>query len=375
MATHSIDSNTGDTLAQADAPGHRQIGAKTDESAIAPIPVAILVFPAASASVIFGLYDLLLSVGRDWPLIVSGQAGPQAIRPLLVAADSGPLTVCNGVPVSIDYALADCPPVAVVCVPEVNIPPSEPMAGLFDREIAWLTQRYQAGATLAASCSGAMLLAEAGLLDGHDATTHWAYCATLRQRFPKVNVHGQRSLVCSGDGQRLIMAGGGTSWLDLTLFLIARLVSVEAAMQVARLNLIDWHQIGQQPYARLAQTRQVEDALIARCQVWIAEHYRSPAPVTAMARLSALGERSLNRRFKAATGLSPLEYVHTLRLEEAKQMLEAGDQPVETIARNVGYEDAGFFNRLFQRQVKLTPAQYRKHFRGLRLSLNGPARR
>ncbi|WP_020484433.1 GlxA family transcriptional regulator [Methylomonas sp. MK1] len=374
MATHSIDSNTGDTLAQADAPGHRQIGAKTDESAIAPIPVAILVFPAASASVIFGLYDLLLSVGRDWPLIVSGQAGLQAIRPLLVAADSGPLTVCNGVPVSIDYALADCPPVAVVCVPEVNIPPSEPMAGLFDREIAWLTQRYQAGATLAASCSGAMLLAEAGLLDGHDATTHWAYCATLRQRFPKVNVHSQRSLVCSGDDQRLIMAGGGTSWLDLTLFLIARLVSVEAAMQVARLNLIDWHQIGQQPYARLAQTRQVEDALIARCQVWIAEHYRSPAPVTAMARLSGLGERSLNRRFKAATGLSPLEYVHTLRLEEAKQMLEAGDQPVETIARDVGYEDAGFFNRLFQRQVKLTPAQYRKRFRGLRLSLDGPAR-
>ncbi|MCQ8182812.1 helix-turn-helix domain-containing protein [Methylomonas sp. SURF-1] len=374
MASHAMDSDRGDTIAQVDGPDQRQIGAKQSESANAPIPVAILIFPASSASVIFGLYDLLLSVGRDWPLIVGGSPGPQAIRPLLVAAEPGPLMVCNGIPVPVNYPLADCPPVAVVCVPEVNIPPSAPMTGLFDREIAWLIERYHAGATLAASCSGAMLLAEAGLLDGHDATTHWAYCATLRQRFPKVNVHGQRSLVCSGDGQRLVMAGGGTSWLDLALFLIARLVSVEAAMQVAKLNLIDWHQIGQQPYARLAQTRQVEDALIARCQVWIAEHYRSPAPVAAMAKLSGLSERSLNRRFKAATGLSPLEYVHTLRLEEAKQLLEAGDLPVETIARDVGYEDAGFFNRLFQRQVKLTPAQYRKRFRGLRLSLDGPAR-
>lgn len=169
------------------------------------------------------------------------------------------------------------------------------------------------------------------------------------------------------------MAGGGTSRLDLALFLITRLVSVDAAMQVAKLNLIDWHQIGQQPYARLAQTRQVEDALISQCQTWIAEHYRAAAAVAAMALLSGLSERNVNRRFKAATGLSPLEYVHTLRLEEAKQMLEADDQPVETIARDVGYEDAGFFTSLFRRQVKLSRAQYRKRCRGLRLSLAGPA--
>lgn len=369
MAIHSVNSNTGITLTRESTPDHRQIGAKPDDSATAPIPVAILVIPAASASVIFGLYDLLMSVGRDWPLIVDGQPGPQAIRPILVAAEAGPLTVSNGIPVPIDATLAECPPVAVICVPEVNIPPGESMDGQFDREITWLQQRYAAGTTLAAACSGAMLLAEAGLLDGHDATTHWAYCPVLRKRFPQVKVHSQRSLVCSGDGQRLIMAGGGTSWLDLALFLIARLVSVEAAMQVARLNLIDWHRIGQQPYARLAQTRQVGDAVIASCQNWIAEHYRIDAPVSAMARLSGLGERSFNRRFKAATGLSPLDYVHTLRLEEAKQMLEAGDLPVETIAREVGYDDAGFFSRLFLRKVKLTPAQYRKRFRGLRLSL------
>jgi transcriptional regulator GlxA family with amidase domain len=169
------------------------------------------------------------------------------------------------------------------------------------------------------------------------------------------------------------MAGGGTTWLDVAVYLIARFVGVDVAMQTARVNLIDWHDIGQQPFARLARSRQVEDALIARCQAWIAENYHAPAPVAAMVRLSGLAERSFMRRFKAATGMAPLEYVHTLRLEEAKQMLESGDTPIEAIAGEVGYEDAGFFSRLFRRKVDLTPAQYRKRFGAMRRALGGNA--
>jgi transcriptional regulator GlxA family with amidase domain len=165
------------------------------------------------------------------------------------------------------------------------------------------------------------------------------------------------------------MAGGGASWLDVVLYLIARFVDVDTAMQAARINLIKWHEIGQQPFARLARSRQVDDAGIARCQVWIAEHYREPAPEAAMVQLAGLPERSFKRRFQAATGMGPLEYVHTLRLEEAKQRLETGDAPVEAIANEVGYEDAGFFSRLFRRPVNLTPAQYRRRFGGLRRSL------
>ena len=166
------------------------------------------------------------------------------------------------------------------------------------------------------------------------------------------------------------MAGGGTSWLDLALYLISRFVGVEEAMQVARINLIDWHAIGQQPFARLARSRQVEDAVIARCQEWIAEHYQEPSPVTQMVQRSGLAERTFKRRFQDATGMSPLEYVHTLRIEEAKHMLETGDAPIETIAGEVGYEDSGFFSRLFRNKVKLTPAQYRKRFGAMRKALS-----
>jgi len=338
-----------------------------------PARIAILAFPETTASVVYGMYDLFKSAGRDWGLIVSGQPGCELIEPVVVSRHLAGFTASNGVRMTPQAALDECLNADVVCVPELMVAPGAPLEGLFDEEIAWLQRCHASGATLATACSGAMLLAQAGLLDGHEATTHWAYCEVMAQRYPKIKVRGQRALVASGDGQRLVMAGGGTTWLDLALYLIARLAGADAAMQVARLNLIDWHEIGQQPFARLARSRQVEDAVIARCQTWIAEHYAEPAPVAAMVTLSGLAERSFKRRFQQATGMSPLEYVHTLRLEEAKQMLESGKQPIEAIANEVGYEDAGFFSRLFRRQVNLTPAQYRKRFGAMRKALEAGA--
>jgi len=332
--------------------------------------IAILVIPETTAAVVYGMHDLFMSAGREWGVITDGEPGPGLLTPLLVARAPGTIEVCNGVRIEVGTSLDACPPGALVCVPEVNLPPGEPLRDRFATEIRWLKSRYESGATLAAGCSGAMLLAEAGLLDGREATTHWAWCDAMRERFPAITVHARRALVVTGEGQRLIMAGGGTSWLDLALYLIARLVGVEAAMQVARVNLIDWHNVGQQPYARLARTRQVDDAVIARCQSWIAEHYREANPVASLVRLSGLAERTFKRRFQQATGMAPLEYVHALRLEEAKHMLETQpDLPIEAVANEAGYEDAGFFSRLFRREVNLTPSQYRKRFGALRHSL------
>lgn len=334
--------------------------------------IAILALAESTASVVYGMYDLFRCAGRDWGLIVDSEPGEPLIDPLVVARRRGLLVAGNGVPIEAQAALADALDAEVVCVPELLVAPGEPIASRFDVEIEWLRDCHARGATLATACSGALLLAEAGLLDGHEATTHWAYCDALQQRHPRIRLQPRRALVVSGDGQRLVMAGGGTSWLDLALYLIARCAGVEAAMQVARLSLIDWHQIGQQPFARLARSRQTDDALIGRCQTWIAEHYDVSAPVAAMARLSGLAERSFVRRFRQATGMAPLEYVHTLRIEEAKHLLETTAWPVEAIAGDVGYEDAAYFGRLFRRSVALTPAQYRRRFGALRDALKSP---
>jgi transcriptional regulator GlxA family with amidase domain len=336
----------------------------------APPTIAVLVLPETTGSVLYGMYDLFRGAGRDWGMVTTGEPGPALIHPLLVGREVRPTLIYSGVAVTPHASLDDCPPDAVICVPDVNLEPGTSLLEHYPQEIAWLRERYRQGATLAAACSGAMLFAEAGLLDGCEATTHWAWCTDMRDRFPKIIVREQCALVVSGEGQRLVMAGGGTSFLDLALYLIARAVGVEAAMQVARVNLIDWHTIGQQPFARLARTRQSEDAVVARCQEWIADQYTRPNPVAAMQRLSGLAERTFKRRFSQATGMSPIEYVHALRIEEAKHLLETTDIAVEAIANEIGYEDAGYFGRLFRHKVGLTPMQYRRRFGGLRDALS-----
>jgi transcriptional regulator GlxA family with amidase domain len=133
--------------------------------------------------------------------------------------------------------------------------------------------------------------------------------------------------------------------------------------------MLDWHDYGQLPFASLPVAKQVNDAVIVRCQEWVAVNYGTAAPAAAMMDIAGLPERSFVRRFSKATGMSPLEYVHRLRIEEAKQLLEISDAPVEAVAVEVGYQDTSFFGSLFRRRVELTPAQYRRRFSSLRKAL------
>jgi transcriptional regulator GlxA family with amidase domain len=330
--------------------------------------VALLAVPESTASTLYGMYEILESPGRDWILLTTGSPGASKIRPVIVSVSGQPFRATNGLLVEPGCALADCPPPDVVAIPDLTVTPDEDLAGRHGVESRWLAERYAAGATLAAACTGAFILAEAGMLDGQEATTHWAYCDAMASSYPSVRLRPNRALVVSGEG-RLLMAGGGTSWHDLALFLIARFFGAEEAMQVARLHLLDWHHAGQQPFAALARSRQVTDALIARCQDWAARHYEQRTPVAAMAALSGLPERSFKRRFTQATGMPPLEYVHALRLEQAKHLLETSGVAIDEVASRVGYEDSTFLARLFRRKVGLTPAQYRRRFRALRHAL------
>lgn len=334
------------------------------------LSVALLGVPESTASTLYGMYDVLESAGRDWSALVEGCGSEPVLKTLIVSATGERFRAPNGLAIEPSCALADCPRPDVIAIPDLMVLPDESIAGRYGAEIDWIRAAYARGAVLATACTGALILAEAGLLDGQDVTTHWAYCEAMQRRYPRVKVHANRSLVVAGDEHRLVLAGGGTSWHDLALYLIARFVDVEEAMRVARLQLLSWHHVGQLPFAALARKQHSADALIARCQEWIAQHYDQASPVAAMARLSGLAERSFKRRFKQATGMAPLEYVHTLRLEESKQMLETSDLPVEEVAVKTGYEDASFFGRLFRRRVGLTPAQYRKRFRTLRRELD-----
>lgn len=338
-----------------------------------PITVALLGTPAVSAATLYGFYDTLHGTRRDWQMLHGGPDTPSPFRPLVVSADGRPFEGGNGVRITPDTSFAECSTPDVAVVTDLMIPPGDPMHGVYDAEVAWLRGAFEAGATLASACSGALLLARTGLLDGHEATSHWAYCDLLARDYPRTRWHAERGLVVAGPQQRIVMAGSGVAWHMLALALIARFASPEDAMQVARINLLDLHATSATAYSSLTRGPRAADELIARCQLWAASHYRVESPVAQMAALSGLPERTFKRRFQQATGMTPLDYVHTLRLEEAKQMLEAGDLPVEAVAQEVGYQDASFFGRLFRRKVALTPAQYRKRFGALGAQLRRAA--
>ncbi len=335
-----------------------------------PLNVAILAVPEVAASTLFGMVDLFASAGRDWAFFLSGVEGEQQMNPYVVAARQEGFTAANGVWVRPNFGLQNAPTPQIVCVPDYFGPPEDSLKDRFPEELAWLRERYTEGATIASACSGALLLAEAGLLAGCEATIHWAYVASL-ERYPGVRVRAERSLVVAGQGGRIVMAGGGASFHDMALYLIARHVGLKEARQVARTYLLDWREDGQRPFASLLIAKQVDDAVILRCQNWAALNYNNPSPVAMMTRMAGLPERSFVRRFKKATGLSPIEYIHRLRLEESKQMLEVSDDSVEMIAAQVGYHDARFLARLFRRHVGLTPSQYRRRFGSLRRAVQG----
>ncbi|MGE0800368.1 MAG: GlxA family transcriptional regulator [Lautropia sp.] len=335
-----------------------------------PIVVALLVASEVSASTLYGFYDLLCGAGRDWQML-HGRIDQvrERFRPLLVSRDGLPITAANGVRISPTASFADCPRPDVVCITDLLVPPGAAIGSRYDAEIDWVRARHADGALIASACSGALLLAPTGLLDGLEATSHWAYCDALTREHPATRWSAERGLIVTGDGGRLMMAGSGAAWHMLVLALITRFAGAEEAMRVARINLLDGQHASPIAYASLTHGPRVEDPVVQRCQQWVALNYQVDSPVARMVELSGLADRTFKRRFTQATGMAPLDYVHKLRLEEAKQMLESGDLAVERIAVEVGYQDASFFGRLFRREVAMTPAQYRRRFGGLKRQL------
>jgi transcriptional regulator GlxA family with amidase domain len=334
------------------------------------LEVVLLAPPESSSATLYGMYDIFCAAGRDWQLLTQGTPGESLILPKIVSRDGQGFNTGNGAWIQPQGSLGTCREPDVICIPDLLVAPGENIHGRHPAEMQWLREQFARGVTIATACSGVLLLAEAGLLNGCEATIHWAFAEGMRKQYPRISVRADRSVVIDGEEQRILMAGGGVAWTDLALLIVARFFGSEEAVRLARIFMLDWHHVGQQPYAVLARPKHATDALIAQCQQWLAHHYENDAPVAKMAALIGLSDRTFARRFAKATGMSPLEYVHTLRLEEAKQMLEGSDEPVEEIANQVGYEDTSFFGRLFRRKVGLTPTQYRKRFGSLRRMLN-----
>ena len=321
-----------------------------------------MALPEASGAVLYGLFEVLAAFGQTWADIMGLAHNPAPFDVRIAAASRKPFTCAGGVPVTPHSTLEELHEADVAIVPDLAIATGKNHDGEWKREKRWLKSIHRAGGMVTSVCSGSVLLAGTGLLDGRTATTHWAFVENLRRFYPQIGLEPGRILVPVGNEQRIVTCGGMAAWEDLALYLIARYHGEAMAVNAAKLYLFGDRSEGQLVFAAMTKPKRHEDAAITEALQWIAEHYDAPTPVSGMTRQSGLSGRSFKRRFKAATGYTPIEYVQTLRIEEAKQMLEATTEAIDLIARKTGYEDPTSFRRLFKRKTGVTPGRYRQRF-------------
>jgi transcriptional regulator GlxA family with amidase domain len=330
-------------------------------TATTAVPVRVLALPESSPAVVYGLYEVLHSVGTAWTQLTGEPPEGPPIDARIVARTSDTFVTTAGVPVSPQAVLEPLDTPQVVIVGDVNLSAGDGPAGRWPLETRWLRDQYERGALVCSVCTGSLLLAEAALLDGLDATTHWSAIDLFARHYPSVRLRPAAVLLPAGTEHRIVTSGGAASWEDLVLYVIARFCGPSEARRVAKVFLLGDRSEGQLPFAAPIPRRH-GDAVILACQEWIREHITSPAPVAGMVERSRLTERTFKRRFSAVVGCTPLAYVHRLRIEAAKHRLETSADATDAVAAAVGYEDPAFFRRLFKRHTGVTPARYRTRF-------------
>jgi len=227
--------------------------------------------------------------------------------------------------------------------------------------VPWLTRHYQKGAHIASICTGVFLLAETGLLDEKTATLHWGFAKMFQKRYPRVHLAQDKMFIDHG---RLYCSAGVNAGMDLTLYLVEKFCGRQNAVKSAKTMILDMGRTRQTPYESIFFSKDHNDSLVIKAQEWIEQHYKKAIDYDHLSREYGMSRRSLERRFKKATGVTPLGYLQQLRVEAAKHLLEEGIKTFNEIAYQVGYEDISFFRKIFVRVTGLRPKEYQQRFAG-----------
>jgi transcriptional regulator GlxA family with amidase domain len=319
--------------------------------------ISILATKEVLTSSLTGPLDVFSSAGVFWNRLKHEPPQPY-FEVEIVAISAAPIQCFNWVTIQPHRAIESVDQTDLVYIPSMGLP----LQGLKSQApqlLSWLRKMYEQGATLAGSCTGVFLLAEAGLLEHKQAITHWAYQEAFQNRYPRTCLKLENVVI---EKDRIISSAGGTSWHDLVLYIIEKFKGPEVALQCAKTFMLQWHQDGQLPYSTFHQQKSHGDAAILAAQNWIEERFPESDLITRCAEYIKMPLRTFKRRFKNATGLSPINYIQYSRIEQAKQLLESGQHTIEEISYAVGYDDGSFFRRLFKRHTGLTPNDYRRRF-------------
>ena len=280
-----------------------------------------------------------------------------------VALEFGRSTPFELVETRLDAGLVIVPGLGSFTEADLRVDLSTPLAKALTRDLA---ASFAGGATLAASCASSFLLAEAGVLDGRQATTSWWLAPTFARWYPHVHLMADRVVVADG---QLITGGAAMAQMDVMLALVARFAGTEIADTCARYLLLD-KRSSQSPYLAIAALA-LRDERLALAERWVRDHLADPISVKAVAAAAGLSPRTFGRRLMSLCGLAPSRFIQRVRLETARDLLATTKLSVEAVSQLVGYSDASTLRRVFVRETGAAPHSVRSAGQTPRRHLSG----
>ena len=330
--------------------------------------VLVVAFDGCQASSLAGTLDILKTANQAWRSL-NESGSDEVLMDWRVVSPGGRMVKAGcGLAIGVDGRLEDESKADLVFIPAMNVESGEDVTDELIRLsglISWLKRMYQSGSALATGCSGSFLLADTGYLDGHSATTSWWLNKSFRKRYPNIDLKINQVV---NYANRIYTAGAGVAYLNLMLKVVEEFGGQNVALFCAKNMLIDANKVSQSPYMMLQDHLQHKDEVVGKAQSWIQEHLHEDFTIQQLADYVSVSQRTFIRRFKKATGETPISYLQKLRIETAKKLLETTDISLETIVEQVGYADLSSFRRLFKRETDLSPRDYRQRY-----SINGVA--
>lgn len=297
-------------------------------------------------------------IANLWQRALDETAPSPLFETQIVSVDGSSIQATGNVHILPDRAMVDAGASDMIFLPafcEMGHLAAPEMGAVLD----WIVTQYRQGTPIAATCTGAFLLAETGLLNGRVATTNWQFARMFQRRYPDVHLKTDR-IMTEDDG--LICAGASTAIFNLALHLIGRFGGEALSAVCAKAFLVDPNRESQTPYVIFKSRKDHGDEKMLAAQQWMEANYARSISIDAVAQQLGISPRHFKRRFRKATGANPLVYLQNVRLEAAKEKLETTQESVNEITYCIGYEDSSTFRRLFKREMGLSPREYRDKF-------------
>ncbi|MBU2482341.1 MAG: helix-turn-helix domain-containing protein [Proteobacteria bacterium] len=318
--------------------------------------ITILALHNTMATTVSGPMDVFSQAGILWNHINGIPATP-FFEVRIASVDGQPVQCLNNILIQPHQAMNSIEKTDLVIIPSIadiekNRRYNQPI-------IKWLQDKNKHGASIASVCTGAFLLAETGLLKNKSATTHWGFVNQFKKMYPDVHLKSERLITDEGN---LYCAGALGAGIDLSVYLVEKYCGHEIAVQCSKSLIHDMDRSSQAPYNVFVFQKNHTDEMIKSAQLWVENHFDEPVDIDRICRAHSMTRRTFERRFKKATGDSPLLYLQRVRVEAAKRLLESNTNAFTEICYRVGYEDSAHFRTIFKKHTGVLPSEYQRKF-------------